>query len=117
IVDALADAFAGDENNRGQARQFVSLLKRPAREFDCAFLALAHPSLTGITNGTGASGSTAWGNSVRSRMFFEHAKASGGTDPDPNLRTLTVNKANYGPAGATLTLKWERGVYIPQTRG
>jgi RecA-family ATPase len=115
IVDALADAFAGEENNRVQARQFIGLLKRPAKQHRCAFLALAHPSLTGLAQGTGSSGSTGWGNSVRSRINFEKAKASDGSEPDPDMRTLTVNKSNYGPAGITLTLKWQNGLYLPQT--
>lgn len=115
ILDALSDVFAGDEIRRAQARQFIGLLKRPARDHGCAFLALAHPSLTGLSQGTGASGSTGWGNSVRSRMFFEKAKASDGSEPDPALRTLRVNKSNYGPANITLTLTWANGVYIPQT--
>ena len=62
IIDALADAFAGDENNRSQARQFVGLLKGAARAFGCAFLCLAHPSINGMNSGTGTSGSTAWSN-------------------------------------------------------
>lgn len=115
IVDALADAYAGEENNRVQARQFIGMLKRPARQFGCAFLCLAHPSITGINDGTGRSGTTGWGNSVRSRIFFQHAKAADGSSPDPDLRTLTVNKANYGPTGATLTVKWVAGVYVVQT--
>jgi RecA-family ATPase len=114
IIDALADAFAGDENNRGQARQFIGLLKRPARQLHCAFLCLAHPSLTGLATGTGSSGSTAWANSVRSRIFFEKAKASDGSEPDPDMRTITVNKANYARAGLTLTVKWQAGVYVAQ---
>src|SRR5260221_11911203 len=70
VIDALADAFAGDENNRSQARQFIGLLKRPARQYGCAFLCLAHPSLSGMSSGTGTSGSTGWNNSVRSRLYF-----------------------------------------------
>jgi hypothetical protein len=41
VIDALADAFAGDENNRGQARQFIGLLKGAAKNRNCAFLCLA----------------------------------------------------------------------------
>lgn len=112
VIDALADAFAGDENNRGQARQFIGLLKRPARMYGCAFLCLAHPSLYGMSAGTGTSGSTAWNNSVRSRLYFESAKASDGTDPDPDLRTLSVQKANYGPKGHPITVRWTAGAYV-----
>jgi AAA domain len=38
ILDVLADMFAGDENSRPQARQFIGLLKRLARKHCCAFL-------------------------------------------------------------------------------
>ena len=48
-------------------------------------------------------------------MFFEKAKASDGSEPDPDLRTLTVNKSNYGPAGTVITVKWQNGVYVPVT--
>jgi RecA-family ATPase len=114
IIDALADAFAGDENNRGQARQFIHLLKGPARDYDCAFLVLAHPSLTGLSTGRGTSGSTAWSNSVRSRLYFTPAQASDGSEPDPDLRQLTIAKANYAPTGTTIILRWKAGVYVPE---
>jgi RecA-family ATPase len=114
VIDALADAFAGDENNRSQARQFVGMLKRPARAYGCAFLCLAHPSLNGMNTGTGSSGSTAWNNSVRSRLYFEPAKANDGSEPDPDLRTLSVRKANYGPKGVPTALRWTAGAYVPE---
>jgi RecA-family ATPase len=114
IIDALADAFAGDENNRTQARQFIARLKRPARDHGCAFLVLAHPSLSGLATGRGTSGSTGWSNSVRSRLYFTPAQASDGSEPDPELRILSVAKANYGPTGTTITLRWKAGVYVPQ---
>lgn len=114
IVDALADAFAGDENNRSQARQFIGLLKRPARQHGCAFLCLAHPSLNGLSTGTGTSGSTAWNNSVRSRLYFESAQAADGSEPDKDLRTLTLRKANYAPAGVSFTVRWKHGAYVPE---
>jgi RecA-family ATPase len=113
VIDALADAFAGDENNRGQARQFIGLLKGAAKNRNCAFLCLAHPSLNGMSTGTGSSGSTVWNNSVRSRLYFEPAKANDGTEPDPDLRTLSVRKANYGPKGMPTALRWQAGAYVP----
>jgi RecA-family ATPase len=115
VIDALADAFAGDENNRSQARQFIGMLKRPARQYRCAFLCLAHPSLSGMNTGTGSSGSTAWNNSVRSRLYFEPAKASDGTEPDPDLRTLSVRKANYGPKGGPTAVRWKAGAYVTES--
>jgi RecA-family ATPase len=114
IIDALADLFAGDENNRMQARQFIGLLKRPAKEYGCAFLCMAHPSLSGMNTGRGTSGSTAWSNSVRSRLYFEAAKASDNSEPDTDLRLLSVRKANYGPKDHQITLRWKAGVFVPE---
>jgi RecA-family ATPase len=117
IVDALADAFAGDEINRSQVRQFVSLLKKPARDYGCAFIVLAHPSLSGMITGTGSSGSTAWNNSVRSRLYFEPTKAQDQSEPDPDLRTLSVMKANYGPIVGSIKVRWKAGAYVPEEGG
>jgi RecA-family ATPase len=113
VLDVLADMFAGDENSRPQAREFVGLLKRLARNETCGFLLLAHPSLTGMSSGTGTSGSTAWSNSVRSRLYLKSAKASDGSEPDKNLRTLEAKKSNYGPANMSLTLEWKSGLFLP----
>ena len=41
VVDAVADAFGGNENDRAQVRQFVNLLRRLGREHACTILALA----------------------------------------------------------------------------
>jgi RecA-family ATPase len=112
-LDVLADMFAGDENSRPQARQFVGLLKKLGREHTCAFLLLSHPSLTGLNTGTGTSGSTGWNNSVRSRLYFQTAKASDGTEPDVNLRTLQGMKANYGVRGGKVDVEWKNGLFVP----
>ncbi len=112
-IDVLADAFAGDENNRPQAREFVGLLKRLARKHDCAFLLLAHPSLNGMASGSGMSGSTGWSNAVRSRLYFQTAKASDGSEPNKNLRTLEAKKSNYSALGETITLEWKGGLFVP----
>jgi RecA-family ATPase len=113
ILDVLADMFSGDENSRPQSRQFIGLLKRLARKHDCAFLLLAHPSLTGLNTGSGMSGSTGWNNAVRSRLYFQTAKASDGTEPNANLRTLEGKKSNYGEAGGKITLEWKNGLFVP----
>ena len=111
LIDALADAFGGDENSRSQARQF-NKLNGAARQFGCTFLVISHPSLTGINSGSGLSGSTAWNNSVRSRLYLEGTKAGDGSEPDPDLRILSVKKANYSQAGKVLTIKYRDGVFV-----
>jgi RecA-family ATPase len=113
IIDTLADAYPGDENDRAQARQFIGLLKHVARTRQCSFLVLAHPSLTGLNTGRGTSGSTGWSNSVRSRLYFQIAKASDGSEPDKNLRTLEGMKSNYGVPGGKIDLEWKNGLFVP----
>jgi RecA-family ATPase len=114
ILDALADIFAGSENDRAQNRQFLALLRGVAISANTAVLLIAHPSLTGMNTGTGLSGVTDWHNAVRGRMYLTSAKASDDTEPDPDLRTLEVLKANYGPTGERVLVRWRDGVYIPE---
>lgn len=110
VLDTLADLFAGDENHRTQARQFIGMLRGLALEFDLAVLVLAHPSLTGIASGSGSSGSTGWSNSVRSRLYFERMPAKDG-EADPDLRRLTVKKSNYGRVGDETIVRWRDGMF------
>jgi RecA-family ATPase len=112
-IEAAADVFAGNENDRAQARQFIGLLRRLALKADAAVLLLAHPSLSGMATGTGTSGSTAWNNSVRSRLYFKAVKGQG-DEPDSDIRELRVMKSNYGPPGETVRLRWQSGLFVPE---
>lgn len=113
VLDTLADIFPGNENDRAQVRHFIGLLRGLAIRHRCAVLILAHPSLTGIASGTGASGSTAWNNSVRSRLYFERIKSEG-YESDPDARRLKVMKSNYGPIDTEIAVRWQDGVFIAQ---
>lgn len=104
ILDTSADLFGGEENNRTQVRQFVAMLRATAMEFDTAIVLLSHPSLSGLANDTGLSGSTAWNNSVRSRLYMTRDK------DNSNMRVIRVMKANYGPTGGEIRLEFRNGV-------
>jgi RecA-family ATPase len=80
----------------------------------CAVLLLSHPSLSGLASGSGTSGSTAWNNSVRSRLYLERING-GGQEPDPDKRLLRTMKANYGRAGGEIKLTWKDGVFVRET--
>lgn len=110
VLDTLADLFGGQESDRAQTRQFVSMLRGLALRHDCAVLLLAHPSLTGIATGTGSSGSTAWNASVRSRLYLDRVK-EGSYEPDPDARILRTMKSNYGRTGGEIALRWEVGAF------
>jgi len=112
ILDTLADVFAGNENARAEARQFIGLLRGLAISHDLAVLLLAHPSLFGLSSGSGTSGSTAWNNSVRSRIYLETIKGDDGREIDADLRVLRVMKSNYGRAGLEMRLRWSSGCFV-----
>ena len=95
LIDALHDAFGGNENARPQARQFINLLRSLARDIDGAVLLTSHPSLSGRNSGTGEAGSTAWSNTVRSRLYMSWPKSEEGNPEDQNARILSRRKANW----------------------
>src|SRR5690606_2220943 len=68
VPGTLADVYPANENDRAKVRQFVGILRGLALRRKCAVMLLGHPSLTGLSSGSGTSGSTAWNNSVRSRL-------------------------------------------------
>jgi RecA-family ATPase len=113
VLDNSADVFAGNENDRAQVRQFITLLRGVAIAANAGLLLTSHPSLTGVSTGTGLSGSTAWNASVRSRLYFKRAATEKDEEPDPDLRVLEVMKANYGPVGETVTVRWKNGLFLP----
>ena len=115
VIDALHDAFAGNENARPQARQFINLLSSLSRDCDGAVVLTAHPSLAGLQSGSGFSGSTAWNNAVRSRLYLSRPNANDGASVEDNQheRILTRMKANYAAPGDTLRLRWCEGVFDP----
>lgn len=105
IVDNASDAYAGDEIQRQQVRAFIRCLAEIARAEDCAVLLLAHVDkgtsrARKAEGGEGYSGSTAWHNSVRSRLFM--ARAEDGT-------VMEHQKSNFGPLAAPLVLRWPHG--------
>lgn len=111
VIESAADVFVGNENDRAQVRQFVTLLRRLAMAADAAVLLLAHPSLSGLASGSGTSGSTGWHNSVRSRLYFAAEKRDG-EEGDPGVRVLSLKKSNYGPVGETVRVRWREGVFV-----
>jgi RecA-family ATPase len=112
-LDTAADIFAGNESDRAQVRQFIGQLRGMAIAANSAIIVASHPSLTGISTGTGLSGSTAWHNSVRSRMYFNPATTDAGEEPDPELRELQFLKNNYGPKAQKILVRWKDGVFVP----
>ena len=112
IIDNASDAFDGDEIKRAEVRGFIRVLRariaRPGR----AVLLLAHINKGSAISGKGGgtedySGSTAWHNSVRSRLSLN----PGGDD------SLTIDhmKANHGPKASPVRLEWRDSVPVVVT--
>lgn len=101
VVDNASDAADFDENVRRYVRQFVRGLAKVARENDAGLILLAHIDKAAArfgANGESYSGSTAWHNSVRSRLALigkdsavelVHEKANLSRPADPRLFTWT----------------------------
>ena len=118
-IDTAADVFVVDERNRSEVRQCISLLRGLALGVDAAVVLLAHPSLSGIASGSGLSGSTAWNNSVRSRLYLKSPRKTkrdddDAEDDDDGVRILETMKSNYGPAGDQIRLVWKDGLLVLQ---
>jgi RecA-family ATPase len=108
VLDSLYNFFGGNENNRPQANQFINAVSGIAQDIDGAVLLLGHPSMSGIASGSGSSGSTAWHNSVRSRLYLHHRKLKPGEDGDRfgnGPLVLKSMKSNYGAQPAEIELE------------
>jgi RecA-family ATPase len=107
IIDTAADVFGGNEISRPEVRAFIAdCCGRIARESGAAVLLLLHPSKAGMESGRGDGGSTAWHNSMRGRWYLKPAE-----DGDVERRVLDLMKAQYGPPGTSLQLRWRDGAF------
>ena len=104
LIDNASDAYASDEIVRRHVRAFIRHLNLIGKRHDAAMVLLSHVDKNTSKskkpeNGEGYSGSTAWHNSVRSRLFLYR-------DDDSGLLTLEHQKSNYGKKQPPLMLLW-----------
>lgn len=114
ILDTAADVFAGKEIDRVHVTQFITLLRRLAIDAGAGVLLISHPSVAGKESGSGISGSTAWHNRVRARIYLDtpaDKKAQGGNG-DNGVREIEFRKNNYGPLGEMMRVRWVDGVFV-----
>jgi RecA-family ATPase len=88
-------------------RSFVNLWRAIAHQSRAAVLLLDHPSLSGMTNGTGRGGNMDWRNSVRSALYLHNPEDK--AEADRGVRILETVKSNYGPLGSPTRLEWKDG--------
>jgi RecA-family ATPase len=113
-IDTSADVYGGSEIDRGQVRQFVGLLRQLAIAANGSVVLLGHPSLQGISSGSGLSGSAGWHNSVRARMYLRSPQNEKDEQPDSDLRELQFLKNNYGRLAERVVLRYRNGVFVPE---
>lgn len=116
IIDTLAHVFNGNENIRAHVTAFVAQLHKLAEKIDGAVIINSHPSNTGLSTGTGFSGSTAWKATVRAHMYLKRPKGYDDEDDtsDSDIRVLKSMKANWGPGGGLTRLRWQDGVFVAE---
>ena len=108
VLDNVAHLFAGNENDRHQVAGFCGLMNALAAEARAAVLFIGHPNKAGDS----FSGSTAWENQVRSRLFLDRPKGEDGEVLDPDARVLRREKANYARNGEEIAFRWYRGAFV-----
>jgi RecA-family ATPase len=110
IIENAADVYSGNESDRPNVTRFMrSLLGRLTGPCESTVMLIQHPSVSGLNDGTGRSGSTGWNNAGRWRTNFTKIR-----DDADGLRQLEIVKNNYGPDGEKIRLRWERGVFVPE---
>ena len=108
-LDNVAHLFAGNEIIRNHVAAFCGLLNSLAAEADTAVVVfIGHPNKAGGEY----SGSTAWENQVRSRIFLDRPRAEDGATIDLDLRVLSRGKSNYARNGERITFRWHRWAFV-----
>lgn len=104
IVDNASIVFAGEEINRRQTGTFIRWLRSAVRDHDGMAMLLAHVNAQTARKGKDAgdgqnfSGSTAWHNAARSRLFL--------LMPERGRLDLHHEKNQHGPTLEPLRLEW-----------
>lgn len=107
VLDNVSHVFGGNEIDRLQVTTFANLLNGLAQEIDGTVLLIGHPN----KQGDSYSGSTAWENAFRARLYFDAPK-SDHAHSDPDARQLSLPKANYARKGSTIDVRWHDGALV-----
>ena len=117
IIDPLAAAFLGNENNRMEVRDFMSMLDRWAIKSNCTVLIIAHPpkdkdhDWSGSTDWLNASRAV-WIMGKRTRDQQGRPKKKGRNEQDvPEAVCLLFEKNSYGKMLNPLWLKDEYPIW------
>ena len=111
-IDTLSRAFVGNEIDRVQVYGFAMHMQALAMAANGSVTVLSHPSLAGLSSGSGLSGSTAWHGAFRFRQYLKGVKADKGDQPENDLRELEFKKNQYGPLGETIAVRLGATVFL-----
>ena len=125
-LDTAADLFLINERDRMQVRQCIALLRGIALENSLRGDTARASEPRGDEIGKRLSGSTAWNNSVRSRLYLKTdtkaQKKSAAEEEEEGEeidvgapRILEFMKSNYSALAASIKLKWRNGLLVPDT--
>jgi RecA-family ATPase len=108
-LDNVAHLYSGNENIRGDVTAFLNALSRLALEIDGAVILIGHPAKA---DGSQYSGSTAWENAVRNRLYLRRPNDDDGRTVE-NRRILTRSKSNVASIGDEIEMIWHEGAFHP----
>lgn len=101
IIDNASDTFDANENNRTHVRGFIRSLVHIGRNQGLAVLLLTHidkNTAKGDNRSEGYSGSTAWHNSARSRLYL--------TKDTSGIVKLEHQKSNHGKLSEAILMNF-----------
>jgi RecA-family ATPase len=101
IVDNMSEVYDGNEIDRAMVRQFIQSMNAICKWTQGALVLVGHvDAATSMgRHGKGYSGSTAWHNSVRSRLFMRPGIEAG-------TQVIECAKSNYGPQQNDLVIRF-----------
>ena len=106
ILDTAADLFGGNENVRREVNTFVkTYLSSFCVAHKATVITLAHPSLSGLSSGTGMSGSTAWENRNKILDEIESAFIDGAGYKSRGARSIKTALPGAISARPSLVMK------------
>lgn len=112
VIDGASDTFDGDENSRRDVRTYIHALRRLAAISRAGVILITHVNRRAAEGGKTDqhfSGSTAWNNSVRSRVALIE------DDFATDRLTLLHEKSNLGPRQKPMTFARDpaTGLFAP----
>lgn len=113
VLDNLAHFFGGKESDRHQTTLFVNSIMGMVRDRPFAPILVGH---TARSEGSEYSGSAAWENACRVRLYLGRNLPDAPEDEDegdPDVIVLAKRKANYA-AKDHLRLRFNGGLFVPE---